>query len=238
MKDNTYQAKKTAKLAGLLFLLWIVIGFYDMLFVSPKIFVKGDFAASAQNIIIHELLFRTSIFSGLITNAIWIVLSLTFYKLFKQVNEYYAKLLVAFVLVQIPVAFIKAALSVTALLILKDETLTTFELIQRQDLAILLIKLSNNTVYALELFWGLWLLPLAYLIFKSKFIPGLFGILLYINGSVYLLLSFTSLVFPQYKGIVFNFGMPAMFGEVAIMLWLLLIGVRTNKAEPGADSQS
>jgi hypothetical protein len=230
MDENT-QLKKTARFAGLLFLLWIVTGFYEMFFVSPKILIKGDVAGSAQNILTHELLFRTSIFSGLITSTIWILLALVFYRLFKSVNERQARLLVAFVVVQVPIAFIKSAFSVTTLKILKGEVLTTFDLNQRQDLAILFLKINDYGVLALELFWGLWLFPLAILVYNSNFLPRFLGLWLIINGIVYVLLSFVSLVTPQYTDMVFTVGMPAMFGELVFMLWLLIKGVNVKKAE-------
>ncbi len=230
MEKKITSLKKTARLAGLLFLLWILTGFYDMFFVSPKIFVSGDPVASAQNILTHELLFRTSTFSGLITSTIWILLVLVFYQLFKSVNERYAKLLVAFVVVQVPVALIKGAFSVATLMILKGEVLMSFELSQRQELAMLFLKINDYSVLALELFWGLWLFPLAILVYHSNFIPRWIGIWLSINGVVYVLLSFMSIVFPQYKDWVFTVGMPAMFGELVLMLWLLTIGVRTRQA--------
>ncbi|HRE65763.1 MAG TPA: DUF4386 domain-containing protein [Cyclobacteriaceae bacterium] len=221
--------KKTARLAGLLFFLWIISGFYDMFFVSPKIFVSGDPVASAQNILKYEFLFRTSIFSGLITSTLWVLLVWVFYDLFRTVNERYAKLLMAFVVVQIPVAFVKAGLSIAAILTLKGGILKSFELAQRQDLAMAFLKINDYTVLALELFWGLWLFPLAILIYQSVFIPRFLGIWLIINGIVYVLLSFTSIVLPEYKDLIFTFGMPAMFGELALMLWLLIKGVRGNK---------
>jgi hypothetical protein len=230
MENESNQLKKTARLSGLLFLLWIVTGFYEMFFVSPKIFVAGNQAASAQNILTHELLFRTSIFSGLITSTIWILLALVFYRLFKSVSEGQAKLLVAFVIVQVPVAFIKAAFSIAALMVLKGEALMKFDLGQRQNLAMLFLRLNDYGVLALELFWGLWLFPLAILVYQSNFIPRFLGIWLIVNGVVYVLLSFVSIVFPQYKDLVFTFGMPAMFGELALMLWLLIIGVRAKVA--------
>lgn len=231
MDPNITSRKSTARLAGLLFLLWILTGFYDMFLVSPKIFVKGDLAASAKNILTHELLFRTSIFSGLITSTIWILLVLVFYQLFRSVNERQAKLLVAFVVVQVPVAFIKGAFSVATLMTLKGEVLMSFELSQRQNLAMFFLKINDYSVLALELFWGLWLFPLAILVYQSNFIPRLLGIWLIINGVVYVLLSFASIVLPQYKDMVFTLGMPAMFGELALMLWLLIKGVRLKKAD-------
>jgi hypothetical protein len=228
MEHNNIQLRKTARLAGLLFLLWIITGFYDMFFVSPKISIKGDVAASAQNILTHELLFRTGIFSGLITSTIWIFLVLVFYQLFKSVDERKAKLLVAFVIVQVPIAFLKGAFSITTLMILKGEVLKTFDLSQRQDLAMLFLKINDYSVWSLELFWGLWLFPLAMLIYKSNFIPRFLGIWLVINGIVYVLLSFASLVTPLYRDMVFTLNIPAMFGELALMLWLLIRGVKTN----------
>lgn len=228
MEKEIASHKNVAKLSGFLFLLWIIAGFYEMLFVSPQIFVKGDSTASAQNILAHEVLFRSGIFSGLITSTIWIFLVLTFYQLFKPVNEKYAKLLVAFVIVQIPIAFIKGAFSIAALAILKGDVLTSFELSQRQDLAMLFLKINDYSAVALELFWGLWLLPLAILVYQSNFIPRAIGIWLVINGMEYVLLCFVSIVYPHYKSAVFTYGMPAMFGELALMLWLLIMGVRTK----------
>lgn len=232
MDNNVNLLKKTARLSGFLFLLWIIFGLYDMIFISSKIFIKGDIAASSQNILSQEFLFRTGIFSGLIANFIWILLVLTFYRLFKSVNDFIAKLLVAFVIIQVPVAFIKAAFSFAALMILKGEVLMTFDIAQRQDLANLFLKLNNYCVYALELSWGLWLFPLAILVYHSKFIPRFIGIWLLINGSVYVLLSFLDVVLPQYRVVVFTYGMPAMFGELVLMLWLLIFGIREKKTIP------
>lgn len=228
--EDFIQRKKTARLAGLLFFLWIISGFYDMFFVSPKIFVSSDPVASAENILKYETLFRTSIFSGLITSTLWVLLVWVFYQLFRNVNERYAKLLVAAVVVQVPVAFVKAGLSIATVLTLKGEILKSFELAQRQDLAMAFLKINDYSVLALELFWGLWLFPLAILIYRSVFIPRFLGVWLIINGIVYVLLSFASIVLPEYKDIVFTIGMPAMFGELVLMLWLLIKGIRDQKA--------
>ena len=229
MDKYVKQLKKTARLSGFLFLLWIIIGFYDMFFISPKIFINADIADTSQNILTQELLFRTGIFSGLIASAIWILLVLTFYRLFKSVNESNAKLLVAFVIAQVPVVFIKVALSIATLMILKGKVLLTFDIAQRQDISNLFLKINDYSVYALELFWGLWLFPLAILVYQSNFIPRFIGIWSIINGFVYVLLSFADIVLPQYRDVVFTYGMPAMFGELVLMLWLLTFGIREKK---------
>jgi glycopeptide antibiotics resistance protein len=147
--NNNIELKKTARLSGLLFFLWIVTGFYGMFFVSPKIFVSGDPVASAENILKHETLFRTSIFSGLITNTLWILLAWVFYHLFRTVNERYSKLLVASVVVQVPVVFVQAGLSIATITTLKGEILKSFDVVQRQDLAMTFIKVNDYCVSAL-----------------------------------------------------------------------------------------
>ena len=120
------------------------------------------------------------------------------------------------------------AFNITSLMILKGEILKTFELTQRQDLAMLFLKISDYGVLTLEMFWGLWLFPLAILVYRSRFLPRFLGVWLIINGFFYLVLSFTSLLLPQYKDMVSNsvFAFPAEIGEVAFMLWLLIKGVK------------
>jgi hypothetical protein len=155
---------------------------------------------------------------------------LLLYRLFKHVNERQAKLLVAFVIVQIPTVFFMEAFNITSLMILKGEILKTFELTQRQDLAMLFLKINDYGVLTLETFWGLWLFPLAILVYRSRFLPRFLGVWLIITGFFYLVLSFTSLLLPQYKDMVSNsvFAFPAELGEVALMLWLLIKGVKTE----------
>lgn len=227
MHSNT-ELKKKARLSGFLFFLWIVTGFYGMFFVSPKVLVSGDFITSAENILKYETLFRSGIYSALITNTIWILLVWSFYYLFRTVNERYSKLLVASVLVQVPIAFVQAGLSIAAIATLKGEIMSSFELVQRQDLAISFLKINDYCVSALVLFYGLWLFPLAILVYKSEFIPRFLGVWLTINGAVYVLLSFANIVLPEYRGNIFTYGMPAMFGELVLMLWLLIKGIRVK----------
>jgi hypothetical protein len=228
MENEITSRKSTARLAGLLFLLWIITGFYDMFYLSSRIDTRGDMASAAQNILSREFLFRTGIFMGLITSTLWVFMVLVFYRLFKPVQEHQAKLLVALVIVQIPIGLMMATFDITTLMILKGKVLNSFELIQRQELAMLFLKLSDYGVIALELFWGLWLFPLGILTYRSRFLPRFLGIWLLINGVVYVVLSFTSVVLPNYKDAVFTYTMPAMFGELVFMLWLLIKGARQD----------
>lgn len=235
MEMNSSSLKKTARLAGLLYLIWIITGLYALFYVPSQINTQGDAVTTAQNILSNEFLFRTSIINDLISNTVWVFMVLVFYRLFKQVNERQAKLLVALVIVQIPVVFIMGAFNVTSLMIFKGEILKTFELSQRQDLAMLFLKLNDYVALSLEMFWGLWVFPLGILVYKSRFLPRFLGVWLIIDGFSLVVLCFTSLLLPQYKDLVFKISFPAMLGEFAFMFWLLIRGA---KVQPLAASAS
>lgn len=230
LENKIHALKKTARLAGLLYLIWIITGLYAMFYVPSQTIVRGDAVATANKILANEFVFRTGIINDLISSTIWVFMVLILYQMFKSVNECQAKLLVAFVFVQIPTVFIMDAFNITSLMILKGEILKTFELTQRQDMAILFLKISDYGVLTLETFWGLWLFPLGTLVYRSNFIPRFLGVWLIITGIFYLVLSFTSIMLPQYKDMVLNspLALPVEVGEVAIMLWLLIKGVKTN----------
>lgn len=230
MENKVHSLKKTARFAGLLYLVWIITGLYGLFYVPSQTIVRGDAVATANKILANEFIFRSGIINDLISSVIWVVMVLVFYRMFKQVNERHAKLLVAFVFVQIPTVFIMDAFNITSLMILKGEILKTFDLSQRQDLAMLFQKICDYGVYTLEMFWGLWLFPLAILVYRSRFLPRFLGVWLIITGIFYLVLSFTSIMVPQYKDVVLNsvFALPAEVGEVAFMLWLLIMGAKNN----------
>ncbi len=229
MQNSTIQ--KTARFAGLLYLIWIISGIYAMFYIPSQINIRADAVTAAHNILSNEFLFRTSIMNDLISSTIWVFLVLVLYRFLKPVNERQAKLMVALVIVQIPTVFIIEAFNITSLMILKGEILKTFELGQRQDLAMLFLKINEYGVLALELFWGLWLFPLAILVYKSRFLPRLLGIWLIIDGFALLVLSFTGLLLPEYKDMVFKIAFPAMLGEFAFMFWLLIKGVKAKQPE-------
>jgi len=229
MENKANSLKKTARLAGLLYLIVVIVGFYNIMFLSSKIIIKGDAATVANNILSNELLYRTGIISDFISNFFFLFLALVLYRLLKQVNEHRAKLMLALVIVQIPAAYFMEALNITSIMIFKGEILKTFELGQRQDLAMLFLKINEYGMMTLELFWGLWLIPLAQLVYKSGFIPRIIGILLMINGIAYMIDSFVYMQFPNYHFFTSRYLLLFIIpGEISITLWLLIKGIKNN----------
>jgi len=102
--------------------------------------------------------------------------------------------------------------------------LSVFDKPQRDALAMLFLRLRDHQNTAAEILWGVWLLPLAILIYRSRFLPRFLGIWLTINGFAYILLSLTGTLLPQFQSKVFLFSQPALFGELAFMLWLVIKG--------------
>ena len=230
MGINSSSLKNTARIAGLLYLILIITGFYGIMYIPSQIIVPGDSVSTAKNIISNELLFRTGVLNNIISNTIFLFLVLVLYRLFKQVNENQAKLMFALVLVQIPVVFMMEAFNITSLMILKGEILKTFELSQRQDLAMLFLKINDYGTLPLEMFGGLWLLPFGLLVYKSGFIPRIFGILLAIAGIAYMIDCTIGILFPNYSSFVkYPTLLFVAVGEISITLWLLIKGVKTKE---------
>ena len=204
-------------------------GVYSLMFVSSQITVQGDAVSTSKNILANEFLFRTGIINKIFSNIIWLFLVLTLYQLFKRVNTSLSKLMLAMVIVQIPTVFIMAAFDITSLTIFKGKILETFQLSQRQDLAMLFLKINDYGTLALEMFWGLWLFPFGLLVYKSEFIPRILGILLIIAGIAYVVDSSIFILFPNYPVFVKQpILLLVAIGEISITLWLLIKGIKNN----------
>ena len=232
MEENVNPLKKTARTAGFLYLLLSVVGAYGLAYVPSQIMVSGNAAATANNILAHELMFRWGSVSQLISNTLFVFLVLVLYRLLKPVNGQLAKLMLIFVLVQVPLSFIIEVFNFTALIILKGEVMSALNLTQKQDLAMLFVRMHRYGFVVLEIFWGLWLIPFGQLVYQSVFIPKIFGVLLIIAGAAYITESFTAMLLPAYlSGVAQVTGVLYAIGEFAIMLWLMIKGVRLSESQ-------
>lgn len=223
--------KKNARIAGLWYLLLVIAGIYGLKYVQSQIIIDGDPSATTNNILAHEFVFRTGIFSNIIGNIIFLFLVLALYRLLKPVNVQWAKLMVALVLVQIPASFVIELFNLTSLMILKGETMKDLQAPQRKGLATLFLNMHSYGLGILEVFWGIWLIPLGQLVFRSGFIPRIIGVLLIVGGIAYMADSFAFLLFPGADAMVSKFIIIASLGEIALMLWLLIVGVKIQKQQ-------
>lgn len=219
--------RNPGRFAGLLYVLTSIVGFFAMGYVPEKLIVGGDAAVTANNIAASETLFRLGIVGELIGQAGFIFVALALYDLLKGVNQRHASLMVLLIVVSIPIAFLNELNSIAALLLVRGaDFLSVLEKPQREILAMLFLKLHGEGFVAAEMFWGLWLFPLAILVYRSRFLPRFLGVWLALAGFAWVILSIAGMLLPQYQGKVYTYSQPAIFGEIAFMLWLLIRGAK------------
>jgi hypothetical protein len=229
--------KNPGRFAGLLYVLTSIVGFFAMGYVPSNVIVHGNAAATANNIAASETLFRLGIAGELIGQAGFIFVALTLYDLLKGVNRRHASLMVILIVVSIPIAFLNELNSIAALVLVRGaDFLSIFEKPQRDALAMLFLNLHYYGFVVAEIFWGLWLFPLALLVYRSRFLPRFLGVWLAIAGFAWVILSLTGVLLPQYQDKVDTYSQPAFFGEIALMFWLLIKGARPPAPDAAASS--
>jgi len=230
--------RNPGRVAGLWYLLLVLIGPLRLIYIPSKLFVSGNAAATVNNIAAHQLLFRLGIVADLAGAVILIFLVLAFYRLFKSVDRNLAGLVVIFGgVMPATIYFVNVVSDLGALTVVRGaDYLSVFDKPQRDALVMLLLRLHDHQNTAAEILWGVWLLPLAVLVYRSRFLPRFLGIWLVINGFAYVIMSFTGVLLPQYQNKVFIISQPALFGELALMLWLVIKGAKPPALDAAAPS--
>ncbi len=219
--------RNPGRLAGLLYVIASIPGFFALLYVPGKLIVDGNPTATANNIAAHETLFRFGIAADLVGQVLFIFVALALYDLLKGVNPRHALSMLTLILVAIPIAFLNEVNSVAALALVRGgDFLSPFDKPQRDALAALFLHLRGGGFEVAGIFWGLWLFPLGWLVYSSGFIPRILGVLLMIGCFAYLANSFTSLTLPRYEEVVSRWISPLQLVEAVFMLWLLIKGAK------------
>jgi hypothetical protein len=210
------------------------------MYIPSKLFVPGNATATVNNIAAHEWLFRFGIVGDLVCGVILIFLVLAFYRLFKGVDQNLAVLVVIFGgVMPATINFVSVVSDAAALMVVRGaDFLSVFDKPQRDALAMLFLRLGDHQNTAAEILWGVWLLPLALLVYRSRFLPRFLGVWLAIGGFAYVILSLMGELFPQYQETVFTYAQPAFFGELAIMLWLVIKGAKPQTLDVAASSSA
>ncbi len=218
---------KAARIAGAVYLSLVLTGPFSLMYIPGKLIVKGNAAATASSILAHETMFRLGIVADLIGAAIFICLAIALYRLLNEVNKTQAWLMVSFVLVSAAVGFVNVLSNIAALSLFHGgDFLTVFNKDQLDALGMLFVRLHGQGNVINEIFWGLWLLPFGVLVYQSRFLPRILGAWLIVNGFAYVIVSLTGILSPQHYSTIFSLSFPALLGEIAIMLWLLIKGAK------------
>jgi hypothetical protein len=228
-----HPAKKIAHIAGGVYLSTLPLALYFWSYIPGKLIVRGNANATADNILAHETLFRFSIWGDLFAYVVVICLAFLLYGLLCRVGKIWALAMVGFALLSGAVGFFGALPNIAAVILFRgNDFLSVFDKPQRDALAMFFLRLHGQGELTNEVFSGLWLLPMGWLVFRSGFLPRFLGIWLIIAGFGWLTLSVIALVFPAYYDRAFTVIQPIVLGEIAFALWLLFRGVNTRRLSP------
>lgn len=223
--------KKSARIAGLIYLVVVLTGIFSLGYVPSKLIVSGDAAKTFQNIAASESLFRLSIVAGMICYVAFLLLPLGLYRLLNQFGESYAKLMVLLAVVSVPISFINLQNKFAVLTLLgKEKYLNVFDQNQLQSQVMICLDNYGNGILIATVFWGLWLFPFGCLVYKSGILPRIFGILLILGCFGYVFNFIGETAIPNYGELVISryITLPATLGEIGICLWLLIFGAKDN----------
>lgn len=227
MRDEPYAASpgKLARRTGILYLLVILAGVANEILVRNSLLIPGDSAATANNILTHELVFRAGFVISLVRFVFFILMVLALYKLFRPVDEQWSGVMAAFALVSISIGMVSLLFEFAAPMLLSSSGYSALVPVDQWhaqvqfyiDLQILGDKASQIL--------AIWLLPLAYLIYRSGYFPKILAILMAIAGLGYVLDALVFILLPSLNWQIAGF---AFLGELPFPLWLLIRGVKTS----------
>ena len=222
---------RIARTTGLLYLIVIATGLFSLGYVPSHIGLHGSAAVVAEHLARSQFLFRLGIVAGLACYVAFLLLPLALYRLLAPTGKGAATVMVALAVASVPIAFVNA-LHPLAVLSLIDEagSLTAWTPAQWQAQVMLQLDGYRHGLLVSEIFWGLWLLPFGYLVFRCGFLPRVLGILLMLGCPGYLADFLATVLYPPYRQspLADYLTLPASLGEIGICLWLLVMGARTS----------
>jgi hypothetical protein len=216
---------RTARIAGVLYVFIVVVAIYYGE-ISSGFFVASDPAATAQNILSHELQYRSATVLHLTSVIAFTIMAFMLYRVFREADEHLSRLMVVPVLVQVPIFLMLEVFHITALMIVKGDLLTTFMEAQRQEVAYLFMRMFGYGIAASQIFWGLFMLPFGTIAYRSGYLPKIFGILLLLNGAGYITEGCAFMLLQREEYLVIR-GIDrfTFIGLPVTMLWMLVKGV-------------
>ena len=217
-------------MAGFLYFIYIVIHISANVIGRSKLIVYGDAAATAQKIMASEWQFRIGFLSDLLSAVLFLLTAWALYVLLKPVNKNLALLFLLLNLGGVAIqCFSDLNLYASLLLLSGADYLKVFQADQLQALAMLFLYLYKNGFMMAQIFYGAWLFPLGYLVFKSGFLPRILGIVLMIHCVAWLMTFLQTFLFPGYEAITYLSYPLGFIAEFGLTLWLLIKGVKDPK---------
>ncbi|MEN3370927.1 MAG: hypothetical protein V7609_3070 [Verrucomicrobiota bacterium] len=224
--------KKQSRIAALLYFISCLPAPFALLYVPGVLIVRGDAAATANNIRDSEALLRLGMAVELFSATVVIFAMLAFYRLFKPVSHKHAMAMMILFLISIPISYLNVLNDLAALTLARGPAFLTavFDKAQLDALVLFFLRLHNQGVILAQIFWGLWLFPFGIAVMRSGFIPRFVGIATIAAGSGYVISSSVSLFLPASAQGLGQLAMILGVGELAFF-WLLIWGAKDQPSK-------
>src|ERR687892_954329 len=229
--------RKLARIAGSLYLVVAVLGGFAELYVRDRLIDLGDPAATAANIRESATLFRVGFAADLVQATFFLFTAMALYLLLRHVNELVARAMVVFVAVAVGIISLNLLNQFTALQV---ATGSAFGGTESDALTGLFAGMPHDGYLIAQIFFGLWLAPLGYLVIRSGWFPKAIGVLLIVGCFGYLADTFARFLAPGVADAIEPFLVPAAIGELSFVVWLLVKGVPAGAprvAQPALAAQ-
>jgi hypothetical protein len=227
--------KRVARIAGVLYLLVGIFGGFAQGYVYPKMYAAGDAAATAGNVIANSGLVRMGVVADLFQAIVLVFLAMTLYQLLKHVHQGAAVAMVVLVVIGSGITLLNTVFELEGLRVaIGSAYVAAVGTGGSNALVLLLLDLQHNGLLIATIFFGLWLMPLGYLAYRSAgMLPKWLGVLLIVGGASYLLDVLAQFLVPDFGEKIATFVViPAALAEIATLGYLLVIGVKTPKPDP------
>jgi Domain of unknown function (DUF4386) len=229
----TTSPKRLARIAGVLYLLVGISGGFAEGFVEPKMYVAGNAAKTAGNFVANSGLVRLGVVADLFDATVWVFLGLTLYLLLKHVHKSAARAMVVLVGLGASITCLNAVFEFEALRVATGKVgSVAFGTLGSNALVLLLADTQHYGLLIAQIFFGLWLVPLGYLAYKSGWFPKALGVLLIVGAACYLVDMLAAFLVPDFGKEIHGFvTIPSAIAEVWMVVYLLVIGVKSVKPD-------
>jgi hypothetical protein len=223
--------KKIARIAGVLYLLVGIFGGFSEGYVDPKLYVAGNAVATARNVLANQELVRLSVVSHLLDGTFFVFLAMVLYSLLKQTNKSVARAMLILVALATAIICLNAVFQFESLQIVTNSYyITAFGAAGSHALVLLLLDMQHYGTLIAQVFFGLWLIPLGYLAYKSQLFPKWLAVVLVLGGVCYLIDLFAAFLAPGFdQSIHAIVVIPSAIAEISMVVYLLVFGVREPK---------
>ncbi len=219
--------KRLARIAGVLYLLVGICGGFAEGFVDPKMYVGGNAAATAANVVANSGLVRLGVVAHLLDGTFFVFLAMTLYVLLQPVQKSVARAMLVLVALATGIICLNAVFQFEALRVATGAVdLAALGTAGANALVLLLLDTQHYGTLIAQVFFGLWLVPLGYLAYESRLFPKWLGVVLVVGGVSYLVDLLAAFLAPDFGQQIHVFiGIPSAIAEIAMVLYLLVKGV-------------